>query len=222
MPRSTFPRFHARGDLPCAVQGAVPHSAHLVWDRSLAEVDCGRFLPLFFDGVRCEKFPCAFMARRGAQDLLRACEGDPARLLPVLPALVQPLRHAFLTFKRDVLVAALRITRRLVRSNDGVVAGALMPYAKTLFSPLTPHLHRVRRNLGDAMDHKEASSQQLASCVLRTLEVFERYGPPGAGEAIATIFPTYESCERALLQPSVGAFLGRGYFDGDEGSISMM
>lgn len=51
--------------------------------------------PLFFDGLREKADPCRFLAAQGLKDLL--AHGDAARVGPVLPHIVLPLRQALNT-----------------------------------------------------------------------------------------------------------------------------
>ena len=145
------------------------------------------------------------MARTGTYELLKAPMGDPHRIIPLVPDVVVPLRHAILTGDHDVITAALKVLRNLARCNDGV-AGALKPYFKTLLCPLASYLR----------------GGKLEDIVIRTLEVLERYGPEGAGDTIKDILPTYECCGKDPQPGSPDGFLGRGWFEGDDGSISML
>ncbi len=190
-PRSLFPTRYSRGELPCAVEH-LGSKLGLSWVCDLNDLDYEHYLPIFFDGIRCTEHPYDFMARHGVHEMLKAAQGDPDRIIPIIPDLINPLRNAICTKDLDIMVATLKCMRELVLCNQGV-GEHLVPYYKVLLYPLGPYLE-IRRNLGDAMDYSQGKGADIANCVIDTLEVIEKTGGPGAGAHIKALVPTYESC----------------------------
>lgn len=195
VPRSLFPTRYSRGELPCAVEH-LGSRLGLSWVCDINDLDYEHYLPIFFDGIRCDQHPFDFMARHGVHEMLKASQGDPDRILPIIPDLINPLRHSICSKDLDIMVATLKCMRELVLSNPGV-GEALVPYYKVLLYPLGPYLE-IRRNLGDAMDYSQGKGADVASCVVDTLEVLEKTGGAGAGAQMKALIPTYESCMKTF------------------------
>ena len=84
---SMLRRFHERGDLPASVQHRCLHNK-LLWMVPFEALDYDFYLPIFFEGLRERRDPCAFLARRGILDMIAA---GPHRILAVLPKVRSPL-----------------------------------------------------------------------------------------------------------------------------------
>lgn len=69
------------------------------------------------------------MAQEGVYDLLRA--GGEAKVLPVLPQLIMPIKQALNTRDPVVMVRTLRVLQALVDLGDGI-GRALVPYYRQL------------------------------------------------------------------------------------------
>ena len=60
----------------------------------IEKLDYHHYLPIFFDGLREKKDPYRFLAVQGVFDLL---EHGGAKILPVIPQLILPIKGAWLT-----------------------------------------------------------------------------------------------------------------------------
>ena len=159
--RTLFRTMYDRGDLPLRVNGGVQKFVRWAVKvppstvsnkgptsftsaggpeyedakaRFLAVLDYSVMLPLFFDGLREQTEPCRFLAAEGLKELLAA--GDAARVGPIIPRLVLPLRQALntrepQTIQRAILAIQQLVSVRGVDPSSGQTVGAL----------LTPH-HR--------------------------------------------------------------------------------
>ena len=57
-------RFYERGDLPIQIDhGGVVN--RLAWKVEIQKLDFHHYLPIFFDGLREQDFPYAFVAEQG-------------------------------------------------------------------------------------------------------------------------------------------------------------
>jgi hypothetical protein len=67
-----FPRrFYERGDLPIQIDhGGVAN--RLAWKVEIQKLDFHHYLPIFFDGLREQELPYAFVAEQGVMDMLEA------------------------------------------------------------------------------------------------------------------------------------------------------
>jgi hypothetical protein len=81
------------------------------------------------------------VAEEGVYDLLRA--GGAAKVLPVLPQLVLPLKAALNTRDPPVMVRALRVLQALVDLPGGGLGPALVPYYRQLLPVMNIFLHRT-------------------------------------------------------------------------------
>ena len=70
-PNTELRRFYERGDLPIQIDhGGVAN--RLAWKVEIAKLDFHHYLPIFFDGLREEEEPYAFVAEQGVLDMLEA------------------------------------------------------------------------------------------------------------------------------------------------------
>jgi hypothetical protein len=64
-------RFYERGDLPIQIDhGGVAN--RLAWKVEIQKLDFHHYLPIFFDGLREQELPYAFVAEQGVMDMLEA------------------------------------------------------------------------------------------------------------------------------------------------------
>ena len=106
---SMFPNRYIRGELPCTIEHGIK-GQYLSWVCPLENLDYDYYLPIFFDGLQCEKEPCVFLASQGIEDMLYACQGDASRVIPALKSLVRPLRNALSKFNVKVLLNVLKVS----------------------------------------------------------------------------------------------------------------
>eukprot|EP00887_Chlorella_sp_A99_P003424 scaffold7.g3424.t1 len=164
--RSTlFHKMYSRGDLPCVVDQARPGKNGIRFKANLLEIDLHFYLPVFFDGLLETQAsdPCRMLACKGCEELLR---GGGARVLPVLPQLIMPLKA---TLKSG---EAARGQRRRLHG----------------------HVHD-NVNIGDAIHYgQRLHRDSLGDLVADTLHTLERSGGPDAFLNIKYVIATYESC----------------------------
>lgn len=134
-PNTAFRRLYERGDLPVSVDHAGS-KASVRWHVDPSQLDFHHYLPVFFDGVRERQDPYRFLAVRGAEDLLAA---GGARVLPVVPQLIMPIKTALSTRDPAVMCVVLRLLQKLVLSGD-LVGQALVPYFRQLLPVLNIYM----------------------------------------------------------------------------------
>lgn len=74
-------------------------------------MDYHNYLPLFFDGLCETVHPYEFFARQGVHDMME--HGGGAKILPVIPQLIIPIKSEFL-YSYHVVASSLTVTDRLV------------------------------------------------------------------------------------------------------------
>ena len=91
------------------------------------QVDAGRWLPIFIDGLRETQNPAvAYVALQGAVELASAA-ARCGMLLAALPNVAQPLRSALATRENTVICATLECLQHLLRV-DKLAGRALQPH----------------------------------------------------------------------------------------------
>lgn len=121
---SMFPNRYVRGELPCTIEHGTK-GQYLSWVCPLENLDYDYYLPIFFDGLQCDKEPVVFLATQGIEDMLYACQGDSSRVIPSLKNLVRPLRNALSKFNVKVLLNVLKV---LYKKTFSDVQGTLYDY----------------------------------------------------------------------------------------------
>jgi hypothetical protein len=77
----------------------------------IPKLDFHHYLPLFFDGLREQEEPYRFIAKEGVFDML---EHGGAKILPVIPQLIIPIKNALNTRCIDVMTLVLKVLQKLV------------------------------------------------------------------------------------------------------------
>ena len=73
-------RFYERGDLPIQIDhGGVTN--RLAWKVEIQKLDFHHYLPIFFDGLREQELPYAFIAEQGTVLTIRPVLGNPFQYL---------------------------------------------------------------------------------------------------------------------------------------------
>jgi len=185
---SQFRTFYDRGDLPIQVfHGAV--GGKIAWKVDLEKLDYHHFLPIFFDGAREQEDPYRFLAVQGCYDML---EKGGAKILPVVPQLIIPMKTALNTRNPVVMCTMMKILQTLVLSGD-MIGEALVPYYRQLLPTFNIFKHG-NMNLGDGIDYGQRKRQNLGDLIAETLEILETHGGEDAFINIKYMIPTYESC----------------------------
>jgi len=183
-----FKKYYDRGDLPIAVnsQGA---NRKVTWKLEPELLDYHLYLPIFFEGLREEQEPYKFLAHQGCDELL---ERGGAKILPVLPQLIIPIKKALATKKHEILCATFKKLQKLVLANE-MIGEALVPYYRQIL-PVFNLFKYKRLNIGDKIDYAQQKDENLADLIQNTLEIFEKHGGEDAYINIKYMIPTYESC----------------------------
>jgi len=189
IPAGEFRRFYSRGDLPIAVFGPGVKIGKIAWKVKVEELDYRHYLPIFFDGVREKEDPYRFLAVQGCYDML---ENGGAKILPVVPQLVTPMKIAFKTRDPEVMATMMKVLQTLVVSGDGI-GEALVPYYRQLL-PIFSLFKNKNENMGDLMDYGQRKKNNIGDLIAETLELLETHGGEDAFINIKYMIPTYESC----------------------------
>lgn len=122
IPTSEFRRFYDRGDLPIAIEHGPQNKIY--WKVEIQQLDYHHYLPIFFEGIREKVDPYRFLAVQGVFDML---EKGGAKVLPVIPQLIIPIKTALNTRDPEIIGVTLKILQALVTCSD-TIGEALVPY----------------------------------------------------------------------------------------------
>jgi hypothetical protein len=193
-PNTELRRFYERGDLPIQIDhGGVAN--RLAWKVEIQKLDFHHYLPIFFDGLREEEEPYAFVAEQGVLDML---EAGAHKVLPVIPQLIIPVKTALNTRQKHVIVKILKILQALVNADAAVVGGAgligqaLVPYYRQILPVFNLFINN-NENLGDGIDYSQRKRNNLGQLINETLEQLEINGGEDAFINIKYLVPTYQS-----------------------------
>ncbi|XP_072102300.1 parkin coregulated gene protein isoform X1 [Mobula birostris] len=185
---TAFRKFYERGDFPVAVEHDAKGN-RIAWKVEIEKLDYHHYLPLFFDGLCETSHPYEFFARQGVHDML---EHGGAKILPVIPQLIIPIKNALNTRNKHVICTTLKILQHLVVSGERV-GEALVPYYRQIL-PILNLFKNMNVNSGDGIDYSQQKRENIGDLINETLEVFERFGGEDAFINIKYMVPTYESC----------------------------
>lgn len=120
-------------------------------------------------------------------------EGDGERVLPVLPQLILPIKHALNTKNRKTIGRVFRVLQALVKCNE-YVGEALVPYYRQILPMFnTVILLEKPKNLGDEIDYAQQKNENVVDLVHETLEALELSGGKDAYINIRYMIPIYET-----------------------------
>jgi len=192
-------KFYERGDLPIQIDHRGVQNA-LMWKVDVDQLDYHHYLPIFFDGLREKEEPYRTMARKGVLDMLD--QGGEAKVLPVIPQLIIPLKLALNTRDEEIITVVLKNIQQLVmtKENDDdenniprhLIGQALVPYYRQLL-PIINIFCNKRDNKGDEIDYAQQNNENLADLCSETLEMLEAHGGDDAFINIKYLIPTYQS-----------------------------
>ena len=187
IPVSEFRLFYDRGDLPVTIEHGPQNKIR--WKVEIQQLDYHHYLPIFFEGVREKMDPYRFLAVQGVFDML---EHGGAKVLPVIPQLIIPIKTALNTRDSDIIAITLKILQSLVTCSD-TIGEALVPYYRQIL-PIMNLFKTRNTNLGDKIDYSQRKAINLGDLIQTTLELFEMHGGEDAFNNIKYMVPTYESC----------------------------
>ena len=105
IPVSEFRLFYDRGDLPVTIEHGGPQNK-INWKVDRQQLDYHHYLPIFFEGIREKMDPYRFLAVQGVFDML---ESGGAKVLPVIPQLIIPIKTALNTRDPEIISITLKI-----------------------------------------------------------------------------------------------------------------
>ena len=152
-------------------------------------MDYHHYLPIFFEGIREKIDPYRFLAVQGVFDML---DKGGAKVLPVIPQLIIPIKTALNTRDIEIIAITLKILQALVTCSD-TIGEALVPYYRQIL-PIMNLFKTKNFNLGDKIDYSQRKGNNLEDLIQQTLELFEMHGGEDAFINIKYMVPTYESC----------------------------
>jgi len=115
-----------------------------------------------------------------------------AKVLPVIPQLIIPIKTALNTRDIEIIAITLKILQALVTCSD-TIGEALVPYYRQIL-PIMNLFKTKNFNLGDKIDYSQRKGNNLGDLIQQTLELFEMHGGEDAFINIKYMVPTYESC----------------------------
>ncbi len=119
-------------------------------------------------------------------------EKGGAKVLPVIPQLIIPVKTALNTRDSEIIAITLKILQALVTCSD-TIGEALVPYYRQIL-PIMNLFKTKNLNMGDKIDYSQRKGNNLGDLIQQTLEMFEMYGGEDAFINIKYMVPTYESC----------------------------
>jgi len=122
IPVSEFRLFYDRGDLPVTIEHGPSNKIN--WKVEIQQLDYHHYLPIFFEGIREKMDPYRFLAVQGVFDML---DKGGAKVLPVIPQLIIPIKTALNTRDPEIISITLKILQALVTCSD-TIGEALVPY----------------------------------------------------------------------------------------------
>jgi len=153
------------------------------------QLDYHHYLPIFFEGIREKADPYRFLSVQGVFDML---EKGGAKVLPVIPQLIIPVKNALNTRDPEIIAITLKILQALVTCSD-TVGEALVPYYRQIL-PVLNLFKTKNTNIGDSIQYSQRKDLNLGDLIQKTLEYFEMNGGEDAFINIKYMIPTYESC----------------------------
>jgi len=143
---SEFRRFYDRGDLPIALSHGMQNVVQ--WKVAVDQLDYHHYLPIFFEGIREKHEPYRFLAVQGSFDML---EKGGAKVLPVIPQLIIPIKTALNTRDLEIIQITLKVLQALVLCSD-TIGEALVPYYRQIL-PILNLYKQMNCNLGDKIHY---------------------------------------------------------------------
>lgn len=187
IPMSEFRLFYDRGDLPVTIEHGPQNKIN--WKVEIQQLDYHHYLPIFFEGIREKIDPYRFLAVEGVFNML---DKGGAKVLPVIPQLIIPIKTALNTRDPEIIAITLKILQALVTCSD-TIGEALVPYYRQILPIM--NLFKTRNlNMGDKIDYSQRKGNNLGDLIQQTLELFEMHGGEDAFINIKYMVPTYESC----------------------------
>ena len=158
IPVSEFRLFYDRGDLPVTIEHGPQNKIN--WKVEIQQLDYHHYLPIFFEGIREKMDPYRFLAVQGVFDML---EKGGAKVLPVIPQLIIPIKTALNTRDPEIIGITLKILQALVTCSD-TIGEALVPYYRQIL-PIMNLFKTKNANLGDKIDYSQRKGNNLGDLI---------------------------------------------------------
>ncbi|KNC30626.1 hypothetical protein FF38_11708 [Lucilia cuprina] len=186
-----FKIYWKRGDIPVTFSGKLLRKKNtkefpLKWYCPPQNLDYCYYLPIFVDGLSDNDVEIRKLAQYGAMDLILKA---PQKVLPVLPKLILPLKRAFNTRDKKIIIGALKVLQLMVLVGP-CVGQALVPYYRQLLAVCNLYKN-INVNLGNFIDPDRDC--RIGDVIEDTLNILEHCGGPNAFINIKYMVPTYES-----------------------------
>merc|ERR1712072_327688 len=97
----------------------------------IEKLDYHHYLPIFFDGLREKEDPYRFLAVQGTYDLL---EKGGAKILPVVPQLIIPMKTALNTRDPQLMTTMLKVLQTLVLSGEMIGEASCLTTVRSYLS----------------------------------------------------------------------------------------
>ncbi|XP_053955526.1 parkin coregulated gene protein homolog [Anastrepha ludens] len=197
-----FKMYFRRGDIPVAkrIKGSGEGATGTVkWFCDPKDLDYCYYLPIFVDGLADSDIDIRSLAQEAAMDLILKA---PHKILPVLPKLILPLKRAFNTHDKRIIISALKVLQTMVLVGP-CVGQALVPYYRQLLAVCNLYKN-INVNLGSGVDPDR--SRRIGDVIEDTLSLLETCGGANAFINIKYMIPTYESSTHPICTPSAGKF----------------
>jgi len=117
-------------------------------------------LPIFFEGIREKMDPYRFLAVQGVFDML---EKGGAKVLPVIPQLIIPIKTCLNTRDPENIAICLKILQALVTCSD-TIGEALVPYYRQIL-PIMNLFKTKNANIGDKIDYSQRKCLNLGDLI---------------------------------------------------------
>ncbi|XP_030377389.1 parkin coregulated gene protein homolog [Scaptodrosophila lebanonensis] len=188
---TVFKIYFSRGDIPVVLAGRSNKSdptkeRPLRWYCTPEDLDYCYYLPIFVDGLADADNDTRFLAFNAAIDMIMKA---PQKVLPVLPKVILPLKRAFQTRDKRIIISALHVLQLMVRLGP-CVGQALVPFYRQLLAVCNLYKN-INVNLGAGIDPDR--SKRIGDVIEDTLKLLEHCGGPNAFINIKYMIPTYES-----------------------------
>ena len=144
----------------------------------------------------------------GIHDML---EHGGAKILPVIPQLIIPIKNALNTRDRSIICVTLKVLQHLVTSAE-MVGEALVPYYRQILPILNlfkvsftitsgaregyNYFQNDNSNTGDGIDYSQQKRENVGALIQETLEAFERNGGPDAFINIKYMVPVSKMSDK--------------------------
>ena len=156
-----------------------------------AGVDVAAWLPVFIDGARETTEPLRMIAVQGAKAMMRL---SSKRIVPLVPALVAPLRTGLNTFDPSTVAASLDLLRFLLLAHPRSACEALLAcdgFRRML--PVQNLMRKSRVKVRVGYDLKVVGGKQvvLGDLIAETLLLMEKQGGEKGTTLIKSYIPTY-------------------------------